>query len=78
MLDRGLGFGETATVIQWHVLAMFAPSLMTGHLIERFGAVKIIMTGAEKATAQGLNDFLVFGMVTVTALGPGALHHAFG
>jgi hypothetical protein len=40
--------------------------------------VKIIMTGAEKATAQDLNDFLVFGMVTVTALGSRALHHVFG
>jgi MFS family permease len=46
MQDFGFGFGQTATVIQWHVLAMFAPSLFTGHLIERFGAVKIIMTGA--------------------------------
>ena len=35
-------------------------------------------SGAEKAVAQGLNDFLVFGTVTVTALGSGALHHAFG
>ena len=33
---------------------------------------------AQKATAQGLNDILVFGMVTVTALGSGALHHALG
>ena len=126
MLDSGFGFGETAFVIQWHVLAMFVPSFFTGYLIERFGALKIIMTGAllqlgcvlvnlqgqtewnfiaalvllglgwnflflggttllttsysgaEKATAQGLNDFLVFGTVTVTALGSGALHHNFG
>jgi len=34
--------------------------------------------GAEKAAAQGFNDFLVFGTVTVTAFGFGALHHAFG
>jgi MFS family permease len=126
MLDHGFGFGETASVIQWHVLAMFTPSIFTGQLIERFGALRIIMTGAlmqlgcvlvnlqgqaewnfiaalmllglgwnflflggttllttsysgaEKAVAQGLNDFLVFGMVTMTALGSGALHHAFG
>jgi len=126
MLDCGFGFGETATVIQWHVLAMFTPSLVTGHLITRFGALRIIMVGAllqlgcvlvnlqgqaewnfiaalmllgcgwnflflggttllttsyagaEKAVAQGLNDFLVFGMVTMTALGSGALHHLFG
>ena len=126
MLDCGFGFGETATVIQWHVLAMFAPAFFTGHLIERFGPLTIIMTGAllqllcvlvnlqgqsewnfaaglallglgwnflfvggttlltssysgaEKAAAQGLNDFLVFGMVTITALASGVLHHAFG
>lgn len=126
MLDCGFGFGETATVIQWHALAMFTPAFFTGHLIERFGPLKIIMvgallqflcvlvnlqglsqwnfiaglvllglgwnflfvggttlltgsySGAEKAAAQGLNDFMVFGMVTVTALGSGALHHAFG
>ena len=35
-------------------------------------------SGAEKAVAQGRNDFLVFGTVTVMALGSGALHHAFG
>ncbi len=35
-------------------------------------------SGAEKAAAQSLNDFLEFGMVTVTALGSGALHHTFG
>ncbi len=46
MPDFGFGFGETATVIQWQVLAMFAPSLFRGHLIERFGTLKIIMTGA--------------------------------
>ena len=34
--------------------------------------------GAKKAAALGFNDFLEFGTVTVTALGSGALHHAFG
>jgi MFS family permease len=46
MLDCGFGFGETATVIQWHVLAMFAPAFFTGHLIKRFGVLNIIKTGA--------------------------------
>ena len=36
-------FDDTAFVIQWHVLAMFAPSFFTGELIRRFG-VKSIMT----------------------------------
>ncbi len=35
-------------------------------------------SGPEKAKAQGLNDFLVFGMVALTALSSGALHHADG
>lgn len=122
----GLGFDQTATVIQWHVLAMFLPSFFTGFLIDRFGSLRIIMAGAllqlgcvlanlhgqtewnfivalallgfgwnflfvgattlltsrytgeEKAPAQGFNDFLVFGTVTMTAFGSGALHHLFG
>lgn len=37
--------GEAAFAIQWHVLAMFAPSFVTGHLIQRFGRERIILTG---------------------------------
>jgi len=39
-------FSDVAFVIQWHVLGMFVPSFFTGHLINRFGAPRIIMTGA--------------------------------
>jgi MFS family permease len=42
----GFGFGDSATVIQWHVVAMFLPSFFTGHLINRFGILPIIATGA--------------------------------
>ena len=35
----GHGFDQTAFVIQWHVLGMFAPSFFTGHLISRFGVL---------------------------------------
>ena len=38
-------FRTTATVIQWHVVAMFAPGLFSGVLIERFGEVRIIFCG---------------------------------
>ncbi len=31
--------------IQWHVLAMFGPSFVTGSLIARFGAERIVATG---------------------------------
>ncbi|MGI9501058.1 MAG: MFS transporter [Geminicoccaceae bacterium] len=42
----GHGFDQTAFVIQWHVLGMFAPSFVTGHLIGRFGVLKVMATGA--------------------------------
>lgn len=36
---------DAASVIQWHLLGMFAPSLITGKMIARFGAQKIALTG---------------------------------
>ncbi len=41
----GFGFNDTATVIQFHALAMFAPSFFTGHLIKKFGVLHIIVAG---------------------------------
>jgi MFS family permease len=43
----GCGFStELATLgIQWHVLAMFAPSFFTGMLIARFGTEKVVAAG---------------------------------
>ncbi|RVO53363.1 MFS transporter, partial [Sinorhizobium meliloti] len=43
----GCGFSsDLATLgIQWHVLAMFAPSFVTGWLISRFGAERIVACG---------------------------------
>lgn len=38
-------FSEAAFVIQWHVIAMFAPSFVTGSLIKRFGVRAILFTG---------------------------------
>jgi MFS family permease len=38
-------FSEAAFVIQWHLVAMFAPSFVTGTLIQRFGLVTIMLTG---------------------------------
>ena len=38
-------FRTAASVIQWHVLGMFAPSLFTGYLIARFGVLRIILAG---------------------------------
>ena len=43
----GCGFSqELATLgIQWHVLAMFAPSFFTGMLIQRFGTEQVVAAG---------------------------------
>ncbi|MDP3715623.1 MAG: MFS transporter, partial [Burkholderiales bacterium] len=38
-------FSDAAFVIQWHVVAMFAPSFFTGSLIKRFGVRSILFTG---------------------------------
>ena len=41
----GLSFEETAWVLQWHVIGMFAPGFVTGHLIKRFGVLTIMGVG---------------------------------
>jgi len=46
MLACGYGFSDSATVIQVHIVAMFLPSFFTGTLIQRFGALPIIASGA--------------------------------
>ena len=38
-------FSAAAFVIQWHVIAMFAPSFVTGSLIKRFGVRQVMFTG---------------------------------
>jgi MFS family permease len=38
-------FSDAAFVIQWHVIAMFAPSFFTGALIKRFGVLNVMLAG---------------------------------
>ena len=40
-----LGTSANATIIQWHVVAMFAPAFFTGNLIQRLGIIKILLAG---------------------------------
>ncbi|WRH61164.1 MAG: MFS transporter [Fuscovulum sp.] len=51
----GCGFtaGNAADVVTAHVLAMYAPSFFTGHLIARFGAEKIVAIGLVILAAAG-------------------------
>ncbi|MBI3546464.1 MAG: MFS transporter [Gammaproteobacteria bacterium] len=46
MHEHAHSFGDTAFVIEWHLLGMFAPSFFTGHLIRRFGVLNIMAAGA--------------------------------
>lgn len=126
MSHTGLSIDQAADVVRYHVLAMFAPSFVTGYLIARFGHGTIIAlglallaacgviavagvelahfywalialgigwnfgfigatsllatahTGAERAKVQGLNDFLVFGLVAFASFSSGALLSGFG
>jgi len=42
----GHPYGDAAFVISAHVIAMFAPSFVTGHLIKRFGVLQVMFAGA--------------------------------
>jgi MFS family permease len=46
MRQAGFGLHDSATVMQWHVLGMFAPSFVTGRLVARFGAPSMLLAGA--------------------------------
>jgi MFS family permease len=45
MVACGHSVGEAALGIQWHVLAMYGPSFLTGRLIARFGKEKVTAAG---------------------------------
>ena len=60
----GHPFSATASVIGWHVIGMFAPSLFTGSLIRRFGIAPVIMTGV----------FLLFVCVMIALSGESIPH----
>lgn len=45
MVGCGFDVSDAALGIQWHVMAMFVPSLITGQLITRFGHSAVIAAG---------------------------------
>ncbi|MGH8640522.1 MAG: MFS transporter [Burkholderiales bacterium] len=45
MVDAHHPFSDAAFVIQWHMVGMFAPSLITGLMIQRLGLVPIMLAG---------------------------------
>ena len=122
----GFSFSDSSYVIQAHVLGMYAPAFITGHLINRYGVHNILIAGAvlcgasivihlsgitflnflsglvlvgigwnflftggttlltetyapeEKAKVQGLNDFFIWGTISIGAVTSGAVQHSIG
>ncbi len=75
MVGCGLSVGEAALGVQWHVLAMFAPSFFTGRLIARFGKERITALGlvliaaASGIALLGLELLHFWGSLIVLGLG---------
>jgi MFS family permease len=73
----GCGFSEpdAANVVTVHVLAMFAPSFFTGHLIARFGTEKImglgiaILAAAGVVALQGIDLMNFYGALFLLGVG---------
>jgi MFS family permease len=124
----GCGFetSDAANIVSAHVLAMYAPSFVTGHIIARIGVERVIALGLmilagagavamagvelenfyialvllgigwnfgfigatsmlaahhaphERGTMQGLNDFIVFGGVSMASFASGGLMNCAG
>lgn len=67
MLCARHDFAATATVIQWHLVAMFAPSFVTGSLLQRFGVLPVMLAGGALllgavAVALGGDEFFHFNL----------------
>lgn len=58
MIACGFSAAQAALGIQWHVIAMFAPSFVTGHLITRFGAETITAIGLVLLALAGVTALL--------------------
>ncbi len=71
----GHAFNDTAFVIEWHMLGMFAPSFFMGHLISRFGSLNIIffgvllMVGALLTGLSGISVVQFWGALVLLGLG---------
>lgn len=50
----GLSQVDSNLGLQWHVIAMYAPSFFTGRLIGRFGAPRIVAVGLALIAASGI------------------------
>jgi MFS family permease len=63
----GLPLEASNLGLQWHVIAMYAPSFFTGRLIARFGAPRIVVIG-----------LLLIAGAAITGLGGNSVAHFWG
>ncbi|MEO1550487.1 MAG: MFS transporter [Pseudomonadota bacterium] len=75
IIGCGLSEAVAGDVIRWHIVAMFAPSFVTGSLIQRVGAQPIAITGlvimvcAAAGAAHGLSAGHFYGALIALGLG---------
>lgn len=66
MVGHGFTPEHAADVVRWHIVAMFAPSFVTGSVIVRFGRLPVIAVG-----------LLLLGVCGAIALAGVDLHHFY-
>ncbi|MCX5465933.1 MFS transporter [Alcaligenes parafaecalis] len=59
-------FSDISTAIQWHVLAMFAPSFFTGILIQKFGLKTIAISGIVLLLLSSLSNLVAHGYTALS------------
>jgi MFS family permease len=71
----GFTYNNSATVIEWHVIAMFAPGFFTGSLNKRFGTRRVMLVGAvlmvlcALINLNGVSYWHFWGALAVLGLG---------
>lgn len=64
MAHHSHGLSASTMVIQAHVMGMFLPSFFTGHLIARFGVIRIMLAGATLLAGHVLLSLSGTGLVS--------------
>jgi len=71
MVACGHSFADSAFVIQWHIVGMFAPSFFTGSLIVRYGLARVMLAGVvlmALAVIAGVTGVAVTNFLLVNVL----------
>jgi MFS family permease len=71
MVACGHTFDDSAFVIQWHIVGMFAPSFFTGGLIARYGLARVMYAGVALMAAgivAGVTGLAVTNFLLINVL----------